>query len=208
MFEVKNLQYKDIIRLEALTFAPQRSTAISGASGGGKTTLLRLLDGIVLPDAGSVWYGGQEIRALHDLRRRVCMVPQTPVLYEGNVRENLEIGFVLCAQPKPSADFLKGMLELCCLNVPLEAETKMLSGGEQARLALARAFALERETYLLDEPTGALDVQTQETVIGHILSWMKEGGRTLITVTHSEKLAERCDAQLRVTEGGAFEWVR
>ncbi len=208
MYRVKNLVYRDILHIGDLHFPKGQSTALTGPSGAGKTTLLKLLDGLYLPDSGQIFYDGCDIRAQKNLRRRVTMAAQSPVVYEGNVGYNLKIAFDFSDRPVPEDSFFEDILRCVQLPVPLSHETKMLSGGERSRLCLARALSLKSETYLIDEPTSALDEDTQLAVMQNILRFIRGLGSTVILVTHSPESAELCDRHAEVHKGGGFTWIR
>src|SRR6266849_835152 len=133
--------------------------ALIGPSGSGKSTLLRCLNRLVEPTGGSVRFDGRDIRALdpRDLRRRAALVMQTPVLFEGTVRDNLRV--------RPAGtpgDFSEASLASAAVEVGLDAglldrDAATLSGGEKQGVTIARALLRDPQALLLDEPTSALD---------------------------------------------------
>ena len=180
-------------------------TAVLGPSGSGKSTLLRLLNRLADPDDGTVSYRGSEVRELDplDLRRRVCLVPQLPALEPGDVAENVGLGPRLCGR---NADVTR-CLELAGLGPeygPRQAER--LSVGEQQRVMLARALALEPDVLLLDEPTSALDEQARAGVEATVARLVDELGTSAVVVTHdrlqAQRLAGRSVLELERAIGG------
>jgi putative ABC transport system permease protein len=135
---------------------PEGASCIAGPSGSGKSSLLRLLNRLADPVAGTVRYRGADVRE-HDvleLRREVCLVPQLPALLEGTVEDNIRFAADL-AHREPEVHRL---LDLAGLDGSFaERDAAKLSVGEQQRAMLARALALEPRVLLLDEPTSALD---------------------------------------------------
>ena len=132
------------------------ATAVLGPSGAGKSTLLRLLNPLADPDSGCVRFHGADVRSLDplELRRRACLVPQLPAPLPGSVADNVRYGPGLRGR---DAD-VDRCLELAGLHSGYAGrEAERLSVGEQQRVMLARALALEPEVLLLDEPTSALD---------------------------------------------------
>ena len=165
-------------------------TALLGPSGSGKSTLLRLLNRLADPDRGSVSFHGQDVRCLdpHDLRRRACLVPQLPALLPGTVAHNVSYGPSLLAR---DADVAR-CLELAGLSAAYaDREGERLSVGEQQRVMLARALALEPEVMLLDEPTSALDERTQAGVEATLARLVSELGVSAVIVTHDRGQAQR-----------------
>ena len=134
-------------------------TALLGPSGCGKTTLLRLLNKLVSPDSGRIFYKGVDIAEVPSVehRRRVMMLSQNPVLFPGNIRDNLEVGFRLQKTEAPGEVRLREILSQVRLDKDLDGPCEQLSGGERQRLVLARVCLLDPEVYLLDEPSAALD---------------------------------------------------
>ena len=165
---------------------PDGPTALVGPSGSGKSSLLRLLCRLADPDRGRVALRGEDVRALDPiaLRRRVVLVPQVPVPLADTVAGDVAFGPGLLGREVDVA----GLLERVSLPAAYaERHTAQLSVGEQQRVMLARALALEPEVLLLDEPTSALDGVARDAVEATI--------RTLplsfVLVTHDAAQAER-----------------
>ena len=169
------------------------AVGVLGPSGSGKSTLLRLLNRLADPDAGTVRFRGTDVRDLDvlDLRRRAVLVPQLPALRPGSVAENVCLGPKLAGR---DADVPRA-LEAAGLD-PAYAERPAgeLSVGEQQRVMLARAMALEPEVLLLDEPTSALDEAARDAVERTLLAL--RGQVAIVLVTHDASQAER------LTDGG------
>jgi putative ABC transport system ATP-binding protein len=169
---------------------PAGMTAVRGPSGSGKTTLLRLLNRLSDPEHGTVAYEGHDVRGLDplELRRRVCLVPQLPALIEGDVAHNVRLGPSLCGR---DADVAR-CLELAGLGTEYAArESGRLSVGEQQRVMLARALALDPEVLLLDEPTSALDEESRAGVEHTLVELVTELDTSAVVVTHDRAQAER-----------------
>lgn len=161
-----------------------------GPSGSGKSSLLRLLDRLADPDEGSVRFRGDDVRELDplDLRRRVVLVPQLPAPVPGTVADNVRYGPGLIGREVDPARFL----ELAELDPSFaERDAERLSVGEQQRVMLARALALEPEVLLLDEPTAALDDAAKAGVERALDGLRGRSGLSLVLVTHERAQAER-----------------
>lgn len=205
MFEISGLKFKHILNIGHLTL-DHPITCIVGASGSGKTTLLRHLNKLYTPEAGEIRYNGEPLSDMDPvaLRRRVVMLGQTPILYDGTVGDNLQIGLKFAQKSAASEGQLKGVLERVGLAKSPDSWCDKLSGGEKGRLCLARILLMDSETYLLDEPSAALDKETEEFVIGHLADFVRERGKSLIIVTHSEQVSGRFPGSVvRIAQGRA-----
>ena len=176
-------------------------TAILGPSGAGKSTLLRLLNRLADPDSGTVRFHGEDVRSLDplELRRQACLVPQLPAPLPGSVAENVGYGPRLAGREYR----LERCLELAGLGPDYAPrETERLSVGEQQRVMLARALALEPEVLLLDEPTSALDERARTGVEATIGSLVAELGVSAVIVTHDRDQAKRLAGRIvELTDG-------
>lgn len=192
MFELKDVKYMHILDIQHLYLKQSKVTCIVGESGSGKSTLLRLLNKLISCDSGEVLYKNQPLEAIDsvELRRKVVMLPQQPAIFPGTVRDNLLLGLKFAERPMVSDDQLCQALERVRLSKALHHDSDKLSGGEKQRLALARVILLDPEVYLLDEPSSALDEETEQIIIEKLVAHTKETNRTLIMVTHSKKVAQ------------------
>lgn len=190
MFEICNLKFKNILYIEALTI-DRPITCIIGSSGSGKTTLLKHLNKLYTPDSGAITYNGSDLAEIPavSLRREVVMLGQTPVIYNGDLEENLQIGLRFSEKLPASRDRLLNALEQVKLNKPLDDPCLSLSGGEKQRLCLARVMLMDAEVYLLDEPSAALDKETERFIITNLADFVTREKKALIMVTHSEEIS-------------------
>lgn len=183
--------------------------AIVGASGVGKSTLLHLLGGLDRGDRGRIAVAGTELTALTDAQmvafrnRRVGFVFQFHhLLPEFNAVENAEMPMRIARLPlaraRPRA---VALLERVGLGERLAHRPGMLSGGEQQRVAVARALIMEPSVLLADEPTGDLDEHTADMLHALLREMHEAYGLTSIIATHNPRLAAACDRILRL-EGG------
>lgn len=197
-FLLKNIKVNGIITINELTIPSDKITCIVGQSGSGKSTFLRLLNNLDDPDSGEIYYRDQNIQKIDpvELRRTVTMVPQSPVIYEGTIRDNLVVGLKLAEMEFVSDHHLNDVLRLMKLDKRLEIEADELSGGEKQRLALARGLLLNAEVFLLDEPSSSLDDKTAFGVIQAFMKHINEQHKTVVMVTHDKKLAEEIGDKL------------
>jgi len=184
------------------------SLAIIGPSGGGKTTLLRILAGLEKPDSGEIIVNGTPIefdeKALHEYRKTVCMVFQSYNLFPHmsalkNITLPLEKVYGIDKRKAKE----KGEKLLTKFNM-IEHKDKLpyqLSGGQRQRVAIARALSIEPQFLLLDEPTSALDPSLTKEVI-RTINTLKEDKKDMILVTHEMAFAnEVCDYCLFISNG-------
>ena len=162
-----------------------------GPSGGGKTTLLRLIGGFVRPDAGRVLLHGQEVSHLPPNKRPTSMVFQSYALFPHmSVEKNVSYGLKLLKLPAPEiAAKVESILELVGLNGYNSRMPHELSGGQQQRVQLARSLVLESDILLLDEPLASLDANLRKDMCHELKRIQEQVGITFIHVTHNQEEA-------------------
>ncbi|MDO4784044.1 MAG: ABC transporter ATP-binding protein [Propionibacteriaceae bacterium] len=172
--------------------------SILGESGCGKTTLLRIVAGLVRPETGTVELGGRDITGLAPQHRRVALVPQEGALFPHlSVAGN--VGFGL---RKGDRGRVADLLDLVGLGDLAARMPHEISGGQAQRVAVARALAVSPELVLLDEPFSALDAQTRQGVRADVSRVLAETGTTAILVTHDREEALSMSDQLAIMESG------
>ena len=203
----------DVLKGIDLTFNQGERAAIVGVSGVGKTTLLHILGTLDRPTAGKVLYRGKDIFTLNERElalfrnREIGFVFQFHhLLPEFNALENTMMPCLIQGISKKEAAFrAETILSLVGLKERLSHKPGELSGGEQQRVAVARALVLEPKVLLADELTGNLDTKTGESVF-HLLQELNQiKGVTLIVVTHNLKLASQLPRQIHLVDGKTLE---
>ena len=190
-----------------LTIAPGDFISIIGPSGSGKSTLLHLLSGLDHPTSGSLTYDGQEIYTLSDKelsafrRRQMGFIFQQfnllPVL---TARENILMPLLL-DKKQPDEGYLNQLAELLGLRERLDHLPHELSGGQQQRVAIARALIAQPEVIFADEPTGNLDSKSGGEVMELLKGIRERMGKTLVIITHDNRIAAAADRQLTIMDG-------
>lgn len=186
-----------------LRLAPRTVTTLGGPSGGGKTTLLRILGQLSDPDHGQVLLDDEDVRTLEPraVRRRIALVAQAPAMFPGTVLDNVRTGPRLAGDDLPQSTARELIVRAGLEPQFLDQDARALSGGEKLRVAVARALALRPEIWLLDEPTAALDPDRAHTLLS-LLRELVAGGAAMLVVTHDERALERLDGRNLVLAAG------
>jgi lipoprotein-releasing system ATP-binding protein len=198
-----------VLRDLDLKVAHGEMVAIVGASGVGKSTLLHLLGGLDRPDSGRILVADTDLRALGDAdlvqfrNRNVGFVFQFHhLLPEFDATENVEMPMRIARRPQVEARARAlELLERVALSDRVKHRPGLMSGGEQQRVAVARALTMKPSLLLADEPTGDLDENTAESLQTLLRQMHAEQGLTSVIATHNPKLASACDRVLRLERG-------
>jgi putative ABC transport system ATP-binding protein len=204
LFDLEDITYSrggKVVLRDVRARLPMGANSLLGPSGSGKSTLLRLLNRLADPDSGRVLYEGTDVRERDplELRREVSLVPQLPALIDGTVYDNIAYGPRLAGHSFDA----RSCLELAGLDSAFEdRDASKLSVGEQQRVMLARALALEPRVLLLDEPTSALDHAARDAVEGTLNRLRARTAISLVVVTHDIDQARRLsDYVVRIESG-------
>ncbi|MUV36728.1 Lipid A export ATP-binding/permease protein MsbA [Lentibacillus sp. JNUCC-1] len=198
MFKFKNVRVNNILNIPELRI-DAGVTAIIGKSGSGKSTLLRLLNQLDDPTEGEIYWKDQLLSTYEptELRKQVVMIPQSPIIFDGTVRDNLAIAFSYREENTPDDEALQNALDALLLDKKLTEDANDLSGGEKQRLGIARALLLTSvEVLLLDEPASSLDEDTTQHVIKKLINSAKKHQQQIIMVSHDKQLANSAADEL------------
>jgi tungstate transport system ATP-binding protein len=201
--ELVRVAYGTIIKPLSLRIEAGPATIILGANGAGKSVLMRLMHGLLAPTEGSVIWSEADARRV---RRLQAMVFQRPVMLRRSVRANVRYALALAGVP-PAAREAAALeaLEEVGLRPLADRPARVLSGGEQQRLALARAWALHPEVLFLDEPTASLD-PTATREIETVIRAFDAAGTKIVMATHNLGQARRLgDEVIYLHEGRVLE---
>ncbi|SDJ17968.1 sulfate transport system ATP-binding protein [Frankineae bacterium MT45] len=211
--EVRNIhkRFGDFVALDDinLTVRSGELTALLGPSGGGKSTLLRIIAGLESPDSGTVRIEGNDATALPPQRRNVGFVFQHYAVFKHlTVARNVAFGLEIRKRPKDEIKKrVHELLELVHLDQFADRLPSQLSGGQRQRMALARALAVEPKVLLLDEPFGALDAQVRKELRDWLRRLHDEVHVTTVFVTHDQEEALEVSDELVVINHGVIEQV-
>ena len=203
------LPESELCILEDVSFSLNRgeTAAIVGASGSGKSTLLSLMAGLDTPSEGDVDILGTALNALDEDGRAKLRGASVGFVFQNfqllpalTALENVMLPLELSghADPESAARDILGKVGLA---ERLQHYPRQLSGGEQQRVAIARAFVVDPAVLFADEPTGNLDTDTGRAIANLLFELNANRGTTLVLVTHDERLAARCQRQLRLNAG-------
>jgi tungstate transport system ATP-binding protein len=201
--ELVRVAYGDIIKPLSLRIEAGPATIILGANGAGKSVLMRLMHGLLAPTQGSVLWREADARRV---RRLQAMVFQRPVMLRRSARANVRYALALAGVPAEGreAAALEALDEVG-LRQLADRPARVLSGGEQQRLALARAWALHPEVLFLDEPTASLD-PTATREIEAVIRAFDAAGTKIVMATHNLGQARRLgDEVIYLHEGRVLE---
>jgi ABC-type multidrug transport system fused ATPase/permease subunit len=200
-------QQEQVLNNINLSIEPNRLTAIVGKNGSGKSSLLKLITRLYDPTEGQILIDGQDIKKveLDSLRSQIAVVPQTPIIFSGTVFENVLLGKPDATEEEieeacQSSDVLKFSVNLDKgLNTTLGTGGVNLSGGEAQRIAIARALIRKPKILLLDEPSSALDLESEASIM-ETLDHLKDG-MTIILVGHHLKAISNADRVIVIDAG-------
>lgn len=206
---------RPVLTLEHLDLRPGEHVGVTGPSGSGKSTLAATLVRFIDPVAGQALLGGTDLRrlALDDVRRRVGLVDDDPHVFASSVAENVRL-----ARPGASDDEVRAALDRACLGpwvdgLPDGLHThvgegrRQVSGGERARLALARSLLADAPVLVLDEPTAHLDGPTARVVAEQLLGAATRAGRSIVWITHGTVGLDAMDRVVRLDDGSGRSGV-
>ncbi len=180
--------------------------AIVGRSGSGKSTLMSLMAGLDIPKDGDIYYENENLSEIdRDRYRRlhIGMIFQSYYLLpQLTALENVELSLELAKYQGNKRTRAEEMLEMVGIKKEqFKKRSNQFSGGEQQRIAIARAIAHDPEIILADEPTGNLDNENSGNIVGILLSLAHEYNKCVIVITHAAEVAEKADQVLRMDDG-------
>jgi spermidine/putrescine transport system ATP-binding protein len=209
--EVQDLvrRFPEVVALDRVSLAIRQGEFFSllGPSGCGKTTLLRIIAGLDMPDAGSVRIGGVDARDIPAHKRPVNTVFQSYALFPHmSVRDNIAFGLRMKKVPRAEIEQrVRKVMDLVEIAPLADRKPGYLSGGQKQRVALARAIVNEPQVLLLDEPLGALDLKLRKQLQVELLNLHRRLGITFIYVTHDQEEALVMSDRIAVMRDGRIE---
>ncbi len=199
-----------VLQVDALDIERGETLTVVGPNGTGKSTLLLALARLLKPSQGDITYDGKSITQWDELeyRRRISFVFQSPLLMDMSVEQNVALGLKFRGT---SREEIRERVQKWMKHLGVDALAKrragQLSGGEAQRVSLARAFVLEPELLLLDEPFAALDPPTHAKLLQDLSALLQEDHRTAVFVTHNLSEASKLSHRIGVLVGGSLRQV-
>lgn len=195
----------------SLSFCDDSTTAVMGKSGSGKTTLLKVIGTLLLPESGTVSIDGTDIYSISETDRSIFRRTQIGFIYQSydllpelNAYENIAIAEMINNR-KPNKDNIMEICDQLGVSGLLSKYPAELSGGEQQRIAIARAISTNAKIILCDEPTGNLDEENSSKIIDYIIDITKTRHLTTIIVTHDKDIAGKADRIIHLRDGRIAE---
>ena len=195
----RNIQaIKDI----SLNIEKGKITGLIGADGSGKTTLIRLISGLLIPNSGEISVLGiNPATEKEKLNPKIGYMPQKFGLYEDlTVEENLTLPLLLDGR-KPNKEQIDYLVSNLGLGDRLKHLPNQLSGGQQQRVSIGRALANNPALLLADEPTGNLDSENSKEIVALLRKFNREHNQTVIMITHDERIAQSADRIIAIEDG-------
>jgi tungstate transport system ATP-binding protein len=207
---VINRNGRSVLQVDSLDIQRGETLTVVGSNGSGKSTLLLALARLLKPSSGEIRYDGQSVKELNELeyRRKISFVFQAPLLMDMSVEQNVALGMKFRGIPR---DEMQARAQEWMKQLGVDSLAKrragQLSGGEAQRVSLARAFVLEPELLLLDEPFSALDPPTRSRLIQDLYDLLEGTHRTAVFVTHNLGEAAKLSHRIAVILGGVLRQV-
>jgi ABC-type sugar transport system ATPase subunit len=201
---------RNTLQIDSLDIQRGETLTIVGPNGAGKSTLLLALARLLKPSHGDIVYDGKSLQQWDELeyRRRISFVFQSPLLMDMTVQQNIALGLKFRGVPKQE---IRERVGKWMNQLGVESLSKrragQLSGGEAQRVSLARAFVLEPELLLLDEPFAALDPPTHAKLLDDLSVLLRENHRTAVFVTHNLNEAAKVSHRIAVIVAGMLRQV-
>ena len=214
MIEIRNLLIqrngRETLRIGSLDIIRGETLTVVGPNGAGKSTLLLALANLLKPAQGDIRFDGKSLIGWNDLeyRRKISFVFQSPLLMDMSVEQNIALGLKFRRVSREETQVRVGKWMKALGIEPLaKRRASQLSGGEAQRVSLARAFVLEPELLLLDEPFAALDPPSHAKLLDDLSNILKQDQRTAVFVTHNLKEAAKLSHRIAVIVDGMLRQV-
>lgn len=207
VLRIENLDFKvdsqQILEDIDLTIYKGDIVTVTGPSGGGKSTLLKLIGSLISPTAGKIYYKDKDIQLYKptEYRKQVSYFFQNAVLFDKTVRQNLKFPSEIRGEEFDEDRAKKGLETVQLPTSYLDKPIKNLSGGEKQRVALIRNLMYPPEVLLMDEVTSSLDKENREIILSFIRGLNKEEDVTILWITHNQEEIDASDKVITLIDG-------
>lgn len=203
LFKSNNLVYKENLIYDNVKIKRGKVNFIVGESGSGKSTFLKLLNNTISPVSGELLYNGKRVEECNpiNLRQDISLVSQEPFLFDASILDNFKTFYSLRQVSMPKEDYIRYIIDICSVKVPLEQNAATLSGGERQRIYISIFLSLCPKVILLDEPTSALDEKNSHKLIENIINFCKEKNIDVVIVSHDKSIVEEfCENKIEIVK--------
>jgi len=215
ILEVKDLEVNRggamILNVPSLLIKEGEILSLIGPNGAGKTTLLQTLSYLLKPFQGEIYFKGEKVKSNHSVfeyRRKLAMVFQEPLLFDTTVFDNVASGLRIRGMKKQEIRrIVKEHLDRFGIGHLSRRSARTLSGGEAQRTSLARAFAIQPEVLLLDEPFSSLDPPSRDSIIEDLVGILRQTRTTTVFATHDRLEALRLSNRIAVMNDGRIQQI-
>ncbi len=192
LITAKNVNFLDIIKYPQIDIEENIFTFITGESGCGKSTFLKILNRVIIPNRGEITYKGENISAKEVIayRKEVMLISQEVFLLDKSIEDNFKFYYESREDSLISSSDMKKFLGICCIDTALDTPCTNLSGGEKQRVFLAICLSFCPKVLLLDEPTSALDEKTSKTLLSNVKQFCFSHSITPISICHNDILVQ------------------
>ena len=193
IIETEALKYAGILNYPPAEILEGSVTFLTGDSGSGKTTFLRLLNTTLSPESGRIYYRENDTKSEDPLkiRQRLLLTGQSVFLFDSTIRDNFRLYYEYRDLKPPSDQVIEEYLSLCMAPLSMASSCNTLSGGERQRVYLSIFLSFGADAFLLDEPTSSMDRNLSNSVFSNIVSFAKKSNISLIVVSHDAELIRK-----------------
>ncbi len=202
LFELKEVNFKSIIKYPHIQIPKNKVIFLTGKSGCGKSTMLKLLNGIITADSGSITYLNIDIENYDsiELRKNAMLCSQSFYLWDLSIRDNFKQFHEARESDVPTDVEIKKYLDICQADFDIDTVCTTMSGGERQRVFMAICLSFKPKVLMLDEPTSALDEATATAFFTDLIPHCKASNTDIICISHDKTLTDKFAEHIIILE--------